>query len=140
MKKVRLLLGIFCLILLSACCNSHNESAAECQEGKKKCCASKCEMTEEQKAFFEKWQNFDNLPVEEQKELIAKRKACIEKRKAEKKAAIEDFKAKWANFDNLTIAEQKELLDKKKCFMAPCGKEMKCCKGKGDRGKCNKKQ
>jgi len=140
MKKVKLLLGIFCLVLLSACCNSRNESTAECQEGKKKCCASKREMTEEQKAFYEKWQNFDNLPVEEQKELIAQKKACIEKRRAEKKAAIEDFKAKWANFENLTIAEQKELLDNKKCFKAIFGKGMKCCKGKEDKGKCNKEK
>ena len=76
MKKAGLLLGVFCLMLLSACCNSHKESATECQEGKKKCCASKCEMTEEQKAFFEEWQNFDNLSAERQKELIGKAKAC----------------------------------------------------------------
>ncbi len=142
MKKVKLLLGIFCMVLISAsCCNSKKENATpcggpqmECKKGDKKSCAPKCEMSEEQKAFFEKWKNFDNLPAEEQKELIAKRKACIEKREAEKKAAIEEFEAKWANFDNLTIAEQKELLEKKDCFMAPCGREM-MRHGKG-RGEC----
>ena len=121
MKKVKLVLGVFCLALLSACCCCNNkEKAGECQKMEKKCCAVKCEMTEEQKEFKAKWENFENLAVEEQKELIAKKKACIEKCKAEKKEAKakmqaikEELEAKWEKFEELAIEEQKELLDKK---------------------------
>jgi hypothetical protein len=142
MKKVKLLLGIFCLIFVTAC-NCCNKEAAPaegaCQAGEKKCCAAKCEMTEEQKALCEKWQNFDTLPVEEQKELLAGKKACIEKRLAEKKACIEKCQAELAEFDNLTIAEQKELLDaKQQCLDGGCCKEKaKCCKEKNE---CNKEE
>ena len=143
MKKVKLLLGIFCLALMSACCCNGNKEAEgqACQAGEKKCCVPKCEMSEEQKAFCEKWQNFDALSAEEQKELVDKKKACIEKRESEKKAAIEEFEAKWANFDNLTIAEQKELLDQKECCLkASCCKATKCCKAKKQCNKDKKEQ
>ena len=146
MKKVKLLLGIFCLVFVSACncCNKGNAPAEGDQAGEKKCCASKCEMTEEQKAFFEQWQNFDNLSAEEQQELLAKAKACIENRLAEKKACIEKCQAELAEFDNLTIAEQKELLEQKQqcldsgCKPKGCCKEKaKCCKEKKE---CNKEE
>jgi hypothetical protein len=145
MKKVKLLLGIFCLALMSACCCNGNKNA-DCQVEEKKDCAIKCEMNEEQKAFFEKWQNFDTFSAEEQKELIEKRKSCIEQCEADKKAAIEEFEAKWANFDNLTIAEQKELLEQKEaCLKASCYKNSKCCKvlqqkqcNKDEKEKCSK--
>ncbi|MDR1730065.1 MAG: hypothetical protein LBR52_05320 [Prevotellaceae bacterium] len=131
MKKVRLLLSVFCLALISSCCGNANKEgvAGGCKatcEKSEKCRASKCEMTEEQKAYFEKWQNFENLTVEEQKEMIGKAKACFEKSIAEKKACIEKSEAALANFDNLSVAEQKELLDKK----VPCTGKGKCCKGK----------
>ena len=126
MKKVKLLLGVLCLVFVTAC-NCCNKKSAPAEGACQKSCAPKCEMTEEQKAFFEQWQNFDNLSVEEQQELLAKAKACFEKKIADKKACIEKCEAKLANFDNLTIAEQKEFLDKKvKCT----GKGMKCGKGK----------
>lgn len=134
MKKVKLLLGIFCLALLSACCGNSGKEGACCQKGEKKCCASKSEMSEEQKAFFEEWQNFDNLPAERQKELLAKSKAYVEKSIAEKKACIEKCEAELANFDNLTIAEQKALLDQKMLCTGQgmCGKEKgKCPQKKG---------
>jgi len=137
MKKVKLLLGVLCLVFVTACncCNKGNAPAeGECQKE-----APKCEMTEEQKACFEKWQNFDNLPVEEQKEMLAGKKACIEKRLADKKACIEKCQAELAEFDNLTIAEQKELLDQKQqCLDSGCNKEKaKCCKAKKE---CNKEE
>ncbi len=119
MKKVRLLLSVFCLALISSCCgNSNKEGAgdkATCEKTEKKCCASKCEMSEEQKAHFEKWKNFENLAEEEQKEIIGKAKACFEKNIAEKKACVEKCEAMLVNFDSLTIAEQKQLLDKAAC-------------------------
>ncbi len=139
MKKVRLLLGVFCLALVSSCCcNSNKEGAAEgckavCEKSEKKCCAPKCEMSEEQKAYFEKWQNFENLAEEEQKELIGKAKACFEKEIADKKACIEKCEAMLVNFDSLTVAEQKELLDKK----VLCTGKGKCCKSKS---KCTEKK
>ena len=146
MKKVKLLLGVLCLVFVTAC-NCCNKEAAPaegaCQEGEKKCCASKCEMTEEQKAFFEQWQSFDNLTVEEKKEMLEKAKACIEKSIAEKKACIEKCESELANFDNLTIAEQKELLDQKmQCLCkGKCGKEEgKCCSQKKECSKEEKKE
>ena len=142
MKKVTLLLGVLCLAFMTACncCNKGNADGVqtENQEGEKKCCASKCEMTEEQKAVFEQWQNFGNLPAEEQKELLAKAKACIEKSIAEKKACIEKCESELANFDNLTIAEQKELLDQKmQCTSKGCCKEKGACSQKKE---CSKEE
>ena len=135
MKKVRLLLGVFCLALVSSCCYNSNKEGAEgckeaCEKSEKKCCASKCEMNEEQKACFEKWQNFENLVEEEQKEIIGKAKACFEKEIADEKAFVEKCEAMLVNFENLTIAEQRELLDKKILCTGKgqcCKKESKCC-------------
>lgn len=104
------------------------------------------DMNPEHKAQFEKWMNFDSLSVDEQKALIAERKAAIDKReaeiaaiKAEKKARMEEIKKKWENFDNLSIEEQKELIDMKSFkfrharHMHPgdkrpaCGNDMRQC-------------
>ena len=124
MKKVSLLLSIFCLALVSSCCCNSNKEGAEGCKAEKKCCASKCEMNEEQKACFEKWQNFENLVEEEQKEVIAKAKACFEKDIADRKACVEKCEAMLVDFENLTIAEQKELLNEK----VLCTGKGKCCK------------
>lgn len=137
MKKIVLLLGIVSLVLLSSCCNGKK---GDCQktcskEEKKEAQMSSrcCKMSDEQKnecvSFQEKWVKFDSLSVEEQKELIAKKKDFIDKREAEIKAARDSFDAKWTNFKNLTIAEQKALLDQKDGFMKcpKFRKGSKCC-------------
>ncbi len=137
MKKVKLLLGIFCLALVSSCCSNSNKEGEGCKttcqkEEKKCCCVSKCEVSEEQKAFAEKWQNFENLAEEEQKEIIGKAKSCFEKNIAERKACIEKCEATLVNFDSLTVAEQKALLDGKVACTGKsnCCKDSKCCAGK----------
>ena len=60
-----------------------------------------------------KWMNFDSLTVEEQKALIAERKAAIDSFEAVRKAKKAEMDEKWANFDKLSIEEQKQLLDQK---------------------------
>lgn len=60
-----------------------------------------------------KWMNFDSLSVEEQKALIAERKAAIDSMEAVRKAKKAEMDEKWANFDKLSIEEQKQLLDHK---------------------------
>ncbi len=60
-----------------------------------------------------KWMNFDSLTVEEQKELIAERKAAIDSIEAARKAKKAEIDEKWANFDKLSIEEQKQLLDQR---------------------------
>jgi hypothetical protein len=60
-----------------------------------------------------KWMNFDSLSVEEQKALIAERKAEIDAREAERKAKKAEMEEKWANFDKLSVEEQKQLLDQR---------------------------
>lgn len=91
-------------------------------------------MSEEERENCKKWLKFDSLSADEQKELISKRKACIDKREAEMKAKKEEFEQKWANFDNLSIEEQKSLLDQK-CRMGckkPFGKRKHHPKGKSE--------
>lgn len=120
------------VIVASGCCNCKkdngkcacpNESPEKCEQevpckhGKRPHAfngpAEMFEISEEDKAKFEKWANFDNLPEAEQKSLLSERKAEIDKREAEMKKAKEEFEAKWANFDNLPVAEQKKLIEMK---------------------------
>lgn len=60
-----------------------------------------------------KWMLFDSLSVDEQKELIAERKAAIDSMDAVRNAKKAEIEEKWASFDNLSIEEQKQLLDLK---------------------------
>ena len=53
------------------------------------------------------------VEINEQKVVIAERKARIDERDSMIKAAREEFETKWANFDKLSIEEQKMLLDAK---------------------------
>jgi len=86
MRKSLLSIGLFAVIIaFAACCgkggNKQNEGA-ECCAKSEQCCKAKAE-------FAEKWAKFDELAVEEQKALIAKRVECYEKclaKCAEKKA------------------------------------------------------
>ena len=70
-------------------------------------------MNPEMAEKMAKWMNFDSLSVEEQKALIAERKAEIDARGAERKAKKAEMEEKWANFDKLSIEEQKQLLDQR---------------------------
>ena len=148
MKKLAVLVSALCFVFVGCNCNAPateptTEDSTKC-EGKKEC----CQMTEEQKADMEAWNDWDNQTAEKQAELVAKRKACIDKKMAEKaekcdatkeeqcpekKAKCEEMKAKWDKWETLTIDEQKALLDEMKC----CGKK-KCCK-EGDKKECEKK-
>lgn len=71
------------------------------------------QMNPEMAEKIGKWMNFDSLSVEEQKELIAERKAAIDSIEAARKAKKAEMDEKWANFDKLSIEEQKQLLDQK---------------------------
>lgn len=105
------------------------------------------EMSPEQKADMEAWAKFDSLSVDQQKALIAKRKAAIDKRMAymkSKREAMEkrrdSIQAVWANFDNLTVAQQKALIDEMspRCMGPRRGGECKgegCGKGPGEAGR-----
>lgn len=161
MKKL-LALAAVCCFLLASCCNCNKNAApAECPDSTKTECASKAdkkpcckEMTEEQKAECEAWKNFDSLTAEEQENLVNKRKAAIDQKRAEKEAKEKEiaekkaaFEAKWANWDQLTTAEKKALLDEmsqchRKCNK-PC-KNTKChhgdkeCKKEGCDKPCKK--
>lgn len=71
------------------------------------------QMNPEMAEKIGKWMNFDSLTVEEQKALIAERKAAIDSIEAARKAKKEEMEQKWANFDKLSIEEQKQLLDQR---------------------------
>jgi len=134
MKKLTVLAGVLCFVFVS-CCNKTAEAPIEEQctkEGKHE--HSGCKMTEEQKEFCKQWDDWANLTDDVKKELVAKKKACIDKKLAKKEAKLEACKAEWATFDNLSLEEQKALIDKK---MA-CSKKQKCCK-KQDKKHCEKK-
>lgn len=95
-------------------------------EGEHKCCK---ELTPEQKAEMEAWNNWDTQTDEQKAELVEKRKECIDKFKAEKEAKCHategeqkeecpEKAAKCAkmketldNWDNLTIEDQKAFFD-----------------------------
>lgn len=71
------------------------------------------QMNPEMAEKIGKWMNFDSLSVDEQKALIAERKAAIDSIEAARKAKRAELDEKWANFDKLSIEEQKQLLDQK---------------------------
>lgn len=71
------------------------------------------QMNPEMEEKIGKWMNFDSLSADEQKALIAERKAAIDSLEAERKAKKAEMEEKWANFDKLSIEEQKQLLDQK---------------------------
>ena len=153
MKMKKIALALATLSFIFASCNNPKESAAveetpaqqECQhkkDGENKHCK---EMTEEQKARCEAWKNWEEQTPEKKAEMIAERKACIDKkiadqetRAAEMKAKREEFKTKWANFDKLDMEAQKALIDEfhschKKCYgdkKHECTHEKSDCKQK----------
>ena len=108
MKKLFLVLGLV-TVLLASCCNNNQKGAQKCdgkheQKCEQKCdgkhdhkCEGKhdhdCKMSPEMKATFEKWNNWDNLTAEEQTELVAQVKSCIDKCDAEMKTKCEAKKA-----------------------------------------------
>lgn len=116
------------------------DERGKCVNGKfKKCGDSPCpKMTAEKKEMMKKWENFDNLTPDEQKDLIKQRKQAIDQCEAERvakvearKAKREEIAAKWKKFDQLTVAEQKELIDLKS------HKPFRNCKRKPFEGACN---
>ena len=144
MKKLMLMLTACCLIFAS--CGKETQSAEPVQE------ETCCEMTAEEKAMCEAWQNWDNLAVEDQEQLVIDVKAWIDAKMAEcpaKKAECEAKKAeceakhaafmeKWEKFDELTLEAKKELIEE--FFANKCCKEKKegCCKEKKEG--CDKEQ
>ncbi|MDR2010504.1 MAG: hypothetical protein LBQ22_08475 [Bacteroidales bacterium] len=155
-KLIYLLLPIF---LFVACNNNQKakettEETQKCEQEEKKCCKDgekKCckELTEEQKAEMEAWNNWDSQTDEKKAELVENRKACIDKMMAEKAEKCEgkegkeecpkkaekcaELKAKMDNWDNLTIDEKKVLLDE---FAPKCHKDGEGCKGHKDGEGC----
>ncbi len=161
MKKLAVLISICCFVFV-ACNNNPSvpdpnavsvDSTAQCAkkcEGKKE-----CQMTEEQKADMEAWKNWDNQTAEKKEELVAKRKACIDKKMAEKsekcdaekkeqcpekEAKCAEMKAKFDNWNNLTLDEKKALLDEMSCCKQKCcaNSDKKCCKS-GEKKQCEGK-
>ena len=137
MKKLTVLAGVLCFVFVS-CCNKAEEAPVEDKQcaNKEQHEHGKCKMTEEQKAeceaFRKQWDDWANLTEDTKKELIAKKKACIDKKNAEMEAKMAACKEEWATFDNLSLDEQKALIDKR---MNCCKK--KCCKE--DKKECQKK-
>ena len=147
MKKLAVLMSVFCFVFVACNNNQKTPATEETTEQCEKKCEGKhdCKMTEEQKADMEAWKNWDNQTAEKKEELVAKRKACIDKKMAEKsekcdaekkeqcpekEAKCAEMKAKFDNWNNLTIDEKKVLLDE----MQP----KKCCKD-GEK-KCEHKE
>ncbi|MDR0364265.1 MAG: hypothetical protein LBH92_04530 [Bacteroidales bacterium] len=141
------------------CAEKSSEKDGCCAEKKDGCCK---ELTEEQKAEIVAWNDWDNQTPEKKQELVANRKACMDKKIAEckekcegkmeeckdkkeqcpeKEAKCAEMKAKWEKWDTLTLEEQKALLDAmapKKCCKD--GQKESCCKeGKKD-GCCKDKK
>ena len=130
MKKTILVTAILGLVALGSCCDKHckdentcckNECKCECKAGDKDC-KKACDKGEfakfhkhckEMGELEKRWAKFDSLSVDEQKALIAEKKAKIDERDSMIKAAREEFEAKWANFEKLSVEEQKMLLDAK---------------------------
>lgn len=83
MKKIVLTLGVVFCILLTSCGGGQKKVQ---EQTKDECCKTeqKCQMTEEQKAeceaFKAQWDNWDNLDDATKTNLIAKAKACIDKK------------------------------------------------------------
>jgi hypothetical protein len=156
MKKLAVLISVFCFIFV-ACNNNQPAPATEepTEQCDKKHGEKECQMTEEQKADMEAWKNWDNQTTEKKEELVAKRKACIDKKMAEKsekcdaekkeqcpekEAKCAEMKAKFDNWNNLTLDEKKALLDEmqpKKCCKE--GGDKKCCKD-GKKKECEHKE
>lgn len=143
MKKVFAIVAVAASMLLAtSCCNCKcNKEGAQCEQKCEKPCDKgegprhhgprgegefgprhheghpggprHHEMNPEMAEKIGKWMNFDSLTVEEQKALIAERKAAIDSIEAARKAKKEEMEQKWANFDKLSIEEQKQLLDQR---------------------------
>ena len=143
MKKLTVLAGVLCFVFVS-CCNKTADAPKEEQCTKEeKHEHNCCKMTEEQKAeceaFRKQWDDWANLTDDVKKELVAKKKACIDKKYAEMDAKMEACKAEWATFDNLSLDEQKALIDKRDCCKKKCCKDDKKCDKKCEK-KCEAKK
>ena len=137
MKKLMLLAGVVYFVFAS-CCNAPKEEAAAtpatCENQEKPEC---CKMSEEMKQACEDWKNWENLDQTRQEELLAKKKECYDKCKAErdeKAAKMAEIDTKMADWDNMTIADKKAVFDE---LDQLCPK--KCCKGKKPEGCCHNK-
>ena len=123
--------------LLVACCNNEPKAEENAQCCEKKCCdkeaehkcgEKKCghhEMSEEQKADMAAWEDWANQTDEKKAELLNKRKACYDQKKAQEAemAPIKaEFDAKMANWDNMSLDEKKDLFDN-----CPCKKQKGGC-------------
>jgi len=142
MKKLMLLAGALCFIFAS-CCNEPKEQAAPAEgEGCQKE-NPECQMPEEVKQAIADWENWDNLEPARQEELLAKKKECYDKCKAEreeKAAKMAEIDAKMANWDNMTIAEKKAVFDEMPCCpKKPCCGKKPCCDKKPE-GCCKDKK
>jgi len=142
MKKLMMLLAVAGLIFASCCGGTKTAQDVEVIE-------ETCTLTPEQEAMFENWQNWNELGVAEQYQLVLDMKAFFDECKAkceakkeckkedgeekeicpEKAAKCAEFKAKWEVFEELELDAQKELLDMKLAHIAKCKEEKdKCCK------------
>lgn len=158
MKKL-FMIAIAGLFFFASCGNKPVTPAEEPVKeecNKEQCCK---ELTEEQKAEMEAWNDWDNQTDEKKAELLANRKACIDQKMAEKKeckkegeepseeckAKCAERQAKWDSWATLTMDEQKALIDE---FGGCCKKECAhgegegCCKGEGEHaeGGCEHKK
>ena len=96
MKKIIMFAGILCLCTLAACNGKKTEENGQKTDSiamgtPQTACTHHHEMSEEQQALMAQWANFDNLTEQEQKDLLATRKACIDKM-LESKTCSEDSK------------------------------------------------
>jgi len=148
MKKLAVLVSALCFVFVGCNCNAPATEPTETEDSTKCEGKQECQLTEEQKAEIAAWEDWANQTPEKKAELVANRKACIDKKMAEKaekcdateeqcpekKAKCEEMKAKLANWDKLDVEAKKALLDE----MKPCCKDKKCCK-EGEKKECEKK-
>lgn len=137
MKKFFFLVMAVCLLFVS--CNQKAETTeTQAPEVVAEECAQKhdhgcCSMTEEQKAMFAQWNQFETLDAETQTQVIASMKAFIdaEMQKCAEKGAChkEGDKAEGCCKDK---AEGKE------CCKSKTEGQEGCCKDKAEGQKCDK--
>ena len=133
MKKIIMFAGILCLCTLAACNGKKTEENGQKTDSiamgtPQTACTHHHEMSEEQQALMAQWANFDNLTEQEQKDLLATRKACIDKM-LESKTCSEDSKTGCSKDGKICCSK-----DGKTC----CSKDGKTCCCKDDKTCCCK--
>ena len=141
MKKLWMI-AIVATFFFASCGNKPAEVPATDEQQ-----ATQTELTDEQKADFEAWDNWSTLELDVQNDLVARMKEFFDQKMAEKAAKCDgekeemcpvkaakcaEFKERWGKWDTYNLDEKKALIDEK---MACCKKK---CEAKEGEGHCQK--